>query len=267
MNVINQNTNDVYHVNTSTMKGFSNDSINIISGYDNYIYIGTNNGLNIIDIDKKEVNVVDVEDGLSDKFIKSILIDSKGYVWLGTTNGYNIYNPEDGNIKNIDTWLKSKGVRDTYCSVIYEDKDGIYWIGTFYNGGLIKIDPKTEEVKIFYSDENDDEALSDDVIRSIAEDEEGNLWIGTRIGLNKFDKDEEKFKTYTTEDGLPNNYIYGVLIDDDGNPWMSTNSGISKYDVKNDTFVTLDITDGLQSNELMEMLILNLKMVSSILVV
>lgn len=249
VNVINQNTNDVYHVNTSTMKGFSNDSINIISGYDNYIYIGTNNGLNIIDIDKKEVNVVDVEDGLSDKFIKSILIDSKGYVWLGTTNGYNIYNPQDGSIKNIDTWLKSKGVRDTYCSVIYEDKDGIYWIGTFYNGGLIKIDPKTEEVKIFYSDENDDEALSDDVIRSIAEDEEGNLWIGTRIGLNKFDKDEEKFKTYTTEDGLPNNYIYGVLIDDDGNPWMSTNSGISKYDVKNDTFVTLDITDGLQSNE------------------
>ena len=66
--------------------------------------------------------------------------------------------------------------------------------------------------------------------RSIAEDDEGNLWIGTRIGLNKFNKETEKFKSFTTEDGLPNNYIYGVLIADESNPWMSTNSGISKYD-------------------------------------
>lgn len=249
VNVIDQKTNDFYHVNTSTLDGFSNNSINVISGYDNYVYIGTNNGLNIIDIDKKEVNVVDVDDGLSDKLIKSILIDSKGFVWLGTTNGYNIYNPKDGTVKNIDNWLKSKGVRDTYCSVIYEDSDGVYWIGTFYNGGLIKIDPKTEEVKIFYNDEHNDESLSDDVVMSIEEDSQGDLWIGTRMGLNKFNKDTEKFKTYTTEDGLSNNYVYGILMDNYGNPWMSTNTGISKYDVKNDTFITFDITDGLQSNE------------------
>lgn len=249
VNVINQKTNEIHHVNTSTLNGFSNNSINVITGYDNYVYVGTNNGLNIIDIDKNKVKVIDVDDGLSDKFIKSLLIDSKGYVWVGTTNGYNIYNPKDGSVKNIDDWLKSKGVRDTYCCAIYEDKDGVYWFGTFYNGGLIKLDPKQEEVKIYYSDENNEESLSDDVIRSIAEDDEGNLWIGTRIGLNKFNKETEKFKSFTTEDGLPNNYIYGVLIDDEGNPWMSTNSGISKYDEKNNTFVTLDITDGLQSNE------------------
>ena len=92
-------------------------------------------------------------------------------------------NPKMEVLKISMTWLKSKGVRDTYCSAIYEDKDGMYWFGTFYNGGLIKLDPKQEEVKIFYSDENNEEALSDDVIRSIAEDDEGNLWIGTRIGL------------------------------------------------------------------------------------
>ena len=122
VNVINQETNEIRHVNTSTLNGFSNNSINIIKGYDNYVYVGTNNGLNIIDIDKNKVKVIDVDDGLSDKFIKSLLIDSKGYVWIGTTNGYNIYNPKDGSVKNIDDWLKSKGVRDTYCSAIYRSR-------------------------------------------------------------------------------------------------------------------------------------------------
>lgn len=249
VNVINQETNEYYHVNTSTVEGYSNNSTNVITGDDKYVYIGTNNGLNIINIDTKEIKVVDVDDGLSDKFVKNILVDSKGYVWLGTTNGFNIYNPKDGTIKNIDAWLKKNGVRDTYSNAIYEDSDGIYWLGTFYDGGLIKIDLEKEEVKIYYSDENDNEALSDDVIASILEDKEGNLWLATRIGLNKFNKETEKFKVYTTEDGLSNNYIYGILMDEDENLWMSTNSGISKYDVENDMFVNLDITDGLQGNE------------------
>ena len=249
VNVINQETNKYYHINTSTFEGYSNNSTNVITGKDNYVYIGNNNGLNIINIDTKEIEVIDVDDGLVDKFVKTLLIDSNGSVWIGTTNGFNIYNPKDKTIKNISEWLTQNGVRDMYSYSIFEDSEGIYWLGTFYDGGLIKIDPKKEEVKIYYSDETDSESLSDDVIGNIIEDKQGNLWLATRMGLNKFDKNTEKFKTYTIEDGLPNNYIYGILIDNNQNLWMSTNSGISKYDVKNDMFVNLDITDGLQGNE------------------
>ena len=70
-------------------------------------------------------------------------------------------------------------------------------------------------------------------IRTIVEDEENNLWIGTNSGLLKFNKIDKKFKSYTEKDGLANNIVYQILKDDDKNIWMSTNNGISKFDIKN----------------------------------
>lgn len=86
-------------------------------------------------------------------------------------------------------------------------------------------------------------------IRTIVEDEENNLWIGTNSGLLKFNKIDKKFKSYTEKDGLANNIVYQILKDDDKNIWMSTNNGISKFDIKNNKFTNLSSTDGLQSNE------------------
>lgn len=251
VNVINKDTDEVTHINTDTLEGFSNNSVNVINGYDEYVYIGTNNGVNIINTKTNELKVLPQEEkgGLVGKFVKNIFIDSKGYVWIGTTVGFNIYNPKDESFIYINDYLIENNIRDLYSSAIFEDKDGIYWLGTFNDGGLIKIDPYTNEIKNYLNDESNHESISDNVIRTINEDAHGNLWIGTRFGLNKFDKDKEKFISYTTTDGLSNNYIYGILLDDEDNPWMSTNSGICKFDVKNNRFISLDVTDGLQSNE------------------
>lgn len=249
VNIIDRERNKIDEINTKILDGFSNDSINVITGHGDYVYIGTNNGLNIFNSKTRELKVIDKEDGLIDKFVKNLFYDSKGYLWIGTAEGFNILNLNDYSIMNITPMLKEANIKDIYSGAIFQDRDGTYWLGTFYNGGLIKINPDKKEIKAYRKDAGNNKSISDNAVRSIAEDDYGNLWVGTRLGLNKFNKKSEEFTSYTTSEGLSNNTIYGVLMDKDNNPWVSTNSGISKFDVSKNNFVNLDITDGLQSNE------------------
>lgn len=55
-------------------------------------------------------------------------------------------------------------------------------------------------------------------------DGSGNLWIGTNIGLYKFDLATNDFTSYTIEEGLTNNFINSILVDDNNNFWISTNN-------------------------------------------
>jgi len=86
-------------------------------------------------------------------------------------------------------------------------------------------------------------------IKSFNETTDSNLWIGSTIGLIRFNifklKQEQLF---TTTEGLSNQYIYGIVADGD-NLWLSTNAGINRFDTRNKTVRTFSEGDGLQSNE------------------
>ncbi|RDY27159.1 histidine kinase [Romboutsia weinsteinii] len=250
INIIDRKNNTVSHLNIENSNNrLSNDSINDITGNGNEIYISTNNGLNIINKKENTIKVYKEEDGISDNNIKKLFLDSKGYLWMGTIDGVSILNTKDKSITDISPILESASVKDGYNGTIYEDKEGNYWIGCFLDGGLIKLNPKDNSVKVFKNIEKNSSSISSNTIRAIVEDDYGNLWIGTSNGLNKFDKEKEIFTRYTTKQGLANNIVYGILIDKYGNPWSSTNSGISKLDIKKKNFENFGITDGLQGNE------------------
>lgn len=74
-----------------------------------------------------------------------------------------------------------------YHNSIYEDANHNIWIGT-ENNGLIGYFPKTDKIGI-YKYPN----ISDNNISAIIEDEKGNLLIGTKRGLSKYDKKRDKF--------------------------------------------------------------------------
>ena len=76
-------------------------------------------------------------------------------------------------------------------------------------------------------------------------DELGNLWIGTNIGLSKFELKTKKFTSYTTADGLTNNFINSILIDNNNDIWISTNKGLNKFDIEDNNFVNYTKMDGL----------------------
>ena len=153
------------------------------------------------------------------------------------------------NLYHIMIYLRENGIYEKVVSAIYEDSEGIMWIGLGADGGLVSYNRKTGEVKNYLSDDNDVNSLSFNTVRAISEDGNGVIWIGTQGGLNKFDKKSEKFTSYTYMDGLSNDFIYGVVVDNSDNVWVSTNYGISMYDQVNNKFIRYYEADGISSNE------------------
>ena len=76
-------------------------------------------------------------------------------------------------------------------------------------------------------------------------DDLGNLWIGTNVGLSKFDLSTEKVTVYTTVHGLSNNFINSILVDNSNNLWISTNKGLNKFDIQGEKIANFKKADGL----------------------
>ena len=73
------------------------------------------------------------------------------------------------------------------------------------------------------------QGLRHDQIRNMAQDNAGNLWLGTDDGLTKYDG--KFFSHYTTDQGLNNNLILSVCIDTNENLWIgSFGGGVIRYD-------------------------------------
>lgn len=243
LNIVNRKNNKIDYI--TKKDGLTSDTINFITGNDDYIWVATNEGLNRINKDNKKIKIYTEIEKISESQIKSLYLDSKNYLWIGAENGLSILNTETNEIKDMNYIFDKCNIKDKYVSSIYEDEYGDYWIGTFKDGKLIKIDKDNFKAKN-YSEEN---YIKSNSIRCITGDYKGNLFIGTSYGLSKLNIKNGNIDKYTEKDGLSNNTIYGIVIDKDLNLWMSTNNGVSKLDTKKNRFTKYNITDGFQSNE------------------
>jgi ligand-binding sensor domain-containing protein/serine phosphatase RsbU (regulator of sigma subunit) len=89
---------------------------------------------------------------------------------------------------------------------------------------------------------------------TIFQDREGNVWIGTDIGLNQYQG--ERFQIFDEADSLTNNLVWTTLCDKLGNIWLGTNDGISKISFRynavnhkrNHSIKNYSRKDGLSSN-------------------
>ncbi|WP_276363798.1 hybrid sensor histidine kinase/response regulator [Daejeonella sp. H1SJ63] len=121
---------------------------------------------------------------------------------------------------------------------IHKDKFGFIWFAT--QDGLNKYDGFKFE--IFKHSESTKGTLPSNHIQTIAEDKDGNLWLGTRTaGLSKYQRSDKKFKNFSHDskdkNSLSNNKINKVLIDHAGLIWIGTSRGLNIYDEKTKIFI------------------------------
>ncbi|MCR1951212.1 hypothetical protein NSA50_09100 [Clostridium sp. DSM 100503] len=159
------------------------------------------------------------------------------YLWVGTLDGFNIIDLNDFSIKNMNKLLAKNNISVKLGGAIFKDSKGVYWLGSSTKDGLIRFDHKNNSLKLFKYNEFEN-SISDNAILSINEDTKGNLWFGTKSGLNKYDRETEKFILYSIEDGLSNNTIYSVMPFND-DIWISTNSGINCLQFKDNQLINV----------------------------
>jgi signal transduction histidine kinase/ligand-binding sensor domain-containing protein len=147
--------------------------------------------------------------------IWAIYTDQENALWLGTEQG--LVRLKDG---LTTTFTTKEGLTGNNVKVMIDDQNGGFWIGSY--GGLShykdgKFTSWTETANL--------------TIRSLYQDAEGVLWIGTYdSGMTRFK--DGKFNNYNTGNGLFNDGAFQILEDDQRNFWLSSNQGI--YRVRKD---------------------------------
>ncbi|MCB9245227.1 MAG: histidine kinase [Flavobacteriales bacterium] len=160
-------------------------------------------------------------------YVVTGLCDSRGMVWLGCIDGLSQYDPSYQLFRVYRTFeYQGKAVNNNiYC--IYEDKEGIMWLGTL-SGGLIRFTPSTGATKVFPTLK--DGEIETRAVRSVYEDSRGTLWVGSRDeGLWSFDRSTERFRHHTPSKKINLKTIRCIYEDSEKNLWLGSNWGLIRY--------------------------------------
>ncbi|NWG28717.1 MAG: helix-turn-helix domain-containing protein [Ignavibacteriaceae bacterium] len=208
----------------------------------------------------------DPEDSLSLSYddVWSIHQDKKGRIWIGTDGGgLNLFIDEDGG-KFLRWMADEKGSLSSnsiysifesgHLKNIKEDEI-VLWLGT--NNGLNKFVIKNSsqeknsltkpDVEIIHY--GIEQGLADNSIKSLIEDENGNLWIGTSSGISFFDIQQNKFTNFSKADGVIGSDINlsSSARNKDGMIFMGSTEGLNYFypsDIYRSEFIpTVLITD------------------------
>jgi len=249
------------HINKT--QGLSDNRVNtIIQDSRDFVWIGTNNGLNCFngyefsyfDRPGDPVKLINTK-------ITSLYEGQNGIIWIGTSrNGLYTYDPIlDKFIHYIHNPDDSLSLNSSSILSIYQDKSGTIWIGT-ENGGLNQFNTKDKSFTAFQpSLENTDyKKIS---ISSMIEDSEGRFWIGTREGIYQFDQKNKKFIPFEIKLDIPDIYLQILCFyqDSDENIWIGTLKGLLKYDIEKSELVHIISKDHKNNDHLRDDVIVSIQ--------
>jgi ligand-binding sensor domain-containing protein/two-component sensor histidine kinase len=182
------------------------------------------------------------KDGLPSNFVRAIGQDRDGNIWIGTGRPAGLCMlREEGkttSFKRMHSFPFGDAIR-----TIFGDCDGNVWIGSSI-GGLRRYRDgalTTFTVK---------DGLSSHLIRCVAQDRAGDLWIATNDGLCRYR--DGQFTGYTTADGLAHNAVYAIWEDAESTLWLGTQGGLTRY--KGGKFTAYTTRDGLWQNIIYQVL-------------
>jgi len=167
---------------------------------------------------------------LNSNLIYAMEKNADGNIWVGTDHGgINVINPENLTVEYIVNREESENsLSHNTITSLYNDRDGIMWIGTFKNG----IDNYHHNIIRFplYKKNIARESLPFNDVNVFAEDDRGNIYIGTNGGgLLYLNRQTGNYTQYLHQPGNPkslsSNVVVSLLYDSRRDLWVGTYQG------------------------------------------
>lgn len=184
-----------------------------------FLVIGMRGGLDLYNPERNLLLHFHEVLGLTDEApqVGCILKDSHGYFWFGTRKGLfrvpvglvnfsgEKLNPSDFEFFTHDE-KDSLSLSGDYVISLMEDKQGEVWIGT-YGNGICKATVGPDR-RVTFQSFTQKNGLCNNVIYTMENDPDGNIWISTDKGLSRFNPDQKTFENFYTKDGLLSDQFY-----------------------------------------------------------
>ncbi|MGV8827900.1 MAG: hybrid sensor histidine kinase/response regulator transcription factor [Breznakibacter sp.] len=211
-----------------------NDDITalVVDEDNDVMWIGTRGGLTKLNLRTYQFTTF-VHDGgnaksIPDSEIRAIYIDKLKRIWIGTKDsGVFIFDES----LNIFTKVQLDGF--VYVKTIVEDVNGYIWVGSFGTGGVARL-ALNEKGEIIATHRYDLSVLGTDILNPylyfIYQDDKSDLFVGTRDGLFKWNKQDDDFKLQPIPDSKFREtigpYFVCVAQAPDGKYWLGTIGGL-----------------------------------------
>lgn len=157
--------------------------------------------------------------------VKRIVDARAGGAWVVGDRG--AFRVQGNNV--VERWTPAQGIHGRYFRALYEDADGVLWIGS-YGNGLIRIEHG--EIRQ-YTEAN---GLFDDTVSCILPSADGRLWLAGNRGIGLLERhignDVPRVLTLKASDGLDPSELNGssspCVDDGSGNLWFAMMVGFAR---------------------------------------
>lgn len=179
-----------------------------------------------------------LEQGLSQVSTSAILQDRQGFIWIGTQDGLNRFDGQKVEVFRHEA-SDPQSIADNLCISLYVDRDDRIWTTNNRNGLRNFFDPRSGHFhQLIHAP--DDPATPLPTLNTpglMVEDDEGFLWIGTNMGLEKIFLEDLSVRRIepsdgsqdaASRDGLTNGIITAMLFDRRGDLWLGTVGGLHR---------------------------------------
>lgn len=222
----------------------------VLEDKDSVVWVATRSGLCLID-NSGSANIE--REGLPTGYCYCLAQDSDGNIWVGTgSNGAVCIVPDKTDRKNdvVKNYSTENGrLNCPAVQCIFEDSRKRVWLGTDGGGANIYC-PEVDSFIALNTLLN----IPGDGVFSIEEDNSGDIWMGTNVGLVRISNcdtiENGKFRLYTTRQGLQDNvFMLGVSAKaSDGKLYFGGHFGFNSFypgqiDVRQSYETPVTITD------------------------
>jgi hypothetical protein len=203
-----------------------NDVRDIVEDENHNLWIATwGGGLNYFDIKKNTFSRFDIPNNN----LISIIKDGNN-IWIASYGGgLSVFNIDTKQIENFSfIENNANSISNNNLFSILKDKRGYLWIGTS-GDGINRMDLKTKKIEQFKNDQN----VKYKTITSILEDDQHNIWFGSKNGIVKYDYTTNTFNTFSSLSG--DFHINSSFKDEKGLLYFGGINGVLKFNPGNIT--------------------------------
>ncbi len=168
-----------------------------------------------------------VRDGLANDAVNTVFVDREGNAWFGTDGG-GLSRYFGGTFETHCNFEREPGLSSIWT--IARAGDGSLWFGT--DDGLVhEIPPTHPGGEPRYETIGPRDGLCGEVVRDLAFDGEGVLWVATsNHGICRYDPRSRRVLPFEGQDRLPDPRIRDIEPGPGGELWIATyEGGIARY--------------------------------------
>lgn len=217
----------------------------LITGHNGELWVGGPEGLYIKPANARQLSPVwpsaplttDADSACCNTIALAQAAD--GAIWMSMRGGHVWrYEPDTGEAAAIavNPWVDGMLAERSLTHMMI-DRSNLLWLGT-HARGVATTPAESSPFRTVIDMDPDGDALTGNLIRSVMEDPDGGLWLGTFAGLRHYDMQQDRFENFNdiflprpgTGAQRGNPLVNDIQPAPDGDLWLATQWGLYRFD-------------------------------------